>query len=434
MYTQCLICGEQLFDNGFNEIIVCPKCGNGIKSRAFDPVFNDGTIKNFNEDFNTYDNKEDEKTNLDSYYIKKEFSSFNNFINFISLTAIICLLIIFFIEFFLLFPSIFIVTPEIINATLKPIFIALPYPPFIFTPEIKITGIYLVSYYFFLVISIILSFVWIIKNELKSAINILVKSINITSNPPKDSKNSFILIPQLFLAIIFFNIIYIIILLVLGITFSDPDFGDFWETLFLLTRASVYEEIALRLFFIGIPLLIVESIILKRKSLRKYIFGGGFELSNYAIFFVIFSSLLFGLAHIDSWDLYKVIPTFIGGLAFGYLFLIKGIHTAIILHFAIDFLGVPLSFAEEVNSDFGIIMATGLLIIVFGLVLIAGLNYFTYYSKSVIGFVINKLNKNSINSTLDIYPCPNCGNPVKFKNRIIECKTCGFSKDNSQEL
>jgi len=284
------------------------------------------------------------------------------------------------------------------------------------------------------VISIILSFVWIIKTEIKNAIDILIKSINHSTNPPKDSKNSFILIPQLFLAIIFFNIIYIIILLILGVTISEPEFGDFWETLFSLTRASVYEEIALRLFFIGIPLFFVESLTFKRKSLKRYIFGGGFDLSNYTVFFVIFSSFLFGLAHIDSWDLYKVIPTFIGGLAFGYLFLIKGIHTAIILHFAVDFLGVPLSFAEEVNSNFGIIMATGLLIIVFGLVLIAGLNYFIYYSKSIIDYLNTLIHGESLKTMIDNYPCPNCGNPVKFKKRIVKCSNCGFSKDNSQEF
>jgi len=123
MYTQCLVCGEQLLDNGLNEIIVCPKCGNGIKSRAFDPIFYEKSLNNFQDDIIKYENNVSEKKGYDSNYITKEISSFNNFINFISLTAIICLIIIFFIEFFLLFPSIFVVIPELINATAKPFFL-----------------------------------------------------------------------------------------------------------------------------------------------------------------------------------------------------------------------------------------------------------------------------------------------------------------------
>jgi hypothetical protein len=44
------------------------------------------------------------------------------------------------------------------------------------------------------------------------------------------------------------------------------------------------------------------------------------------------------MAHTTNWGYWKAIPTFVAGLALGYLYLRKGIHTSIILHFSIDYM------------------------------------------------------------------------------------------------
>ena len=71
-----------------------------------------------------------------------------------------------------------------------------------------------------------------------------------------------------------------------------------------------------------------------------YFLGGGFTIGPLEAFFIVGSSLMFGLAHVAGWDMWKALPTFIAGLGFGYLFLKVGIHAAILLHFSFDYLSL----------------------------------------------------------------------------------------------
>ncbi len=75
-------------------------------------------------------------------------------------------------------------------------------------------------------------------------------------------------------------------------------------------------------------------------GLWGYILGGGFKIGPLEAFFIAGSALMFGLAHVAGWDIFKALPTFIAGLGFGYLFLKVGIHAAILLHFAFDYLSL----------------------------------------------------------------------------------------------
>jgi len=65
---------------------------------------------------------------------------------------------------------------------------------------------------------------------------------------------------------------------------------------------------------------------------------GGTGLSYAALFLIVFSSMIFGLAHIPLWGVWKSFQTFIMGLIFGYIFMKYGVYAAIALHFLADYL------------------------------------------------------------------------------------------------
>ena len=69
---------------------------------------------------------------------------------------------------------------------------------------------------------------------------------------------------------------------------------------------------------------------------------------------IIFSSLLFGLAHViygGGWELGKVLPAFVAGLCLGWLYVKWGFHAAVLLHLLFNyFSGTFDYFAELVGS------------------------------------------------------------------------------------
>jgi hypothetical protein len=106
-------------------------------------------------------------------------------------------------------------------------------------------------------------------------------------------------------------------------------------------------------------------------GLLGYFLGGGFTMGPLEAFFIAGSALMFGLAHVAGWDMFKALPTFIAGLGFGYLFLKVGIHAAILLHFAFDYL----SLGEALLPGFGLMDL--LLVVLFTVV---GAFYFGHYA------------------------------------------------------
>lgn len=507
MYAQCQKCGEQLLDDGLKESLTCLKCGNEIKSRAYDPLFYQQTIQSIQKGLLSpdFEMKKDRDIPQESAYQNLIIDPTKNAINFISLAAITCVVIILFLEIIMIIPSIYLVGTEMedktylfnlepenkqflkegnVSVELKqafknknytlskdgkvyeiddsnweiedenkkyliedsneklniyqdksknPFFIPIPVPPFLVAPDISINGITLFVYYLSFVITILISFIWIIKKEAKKAYKIFDQSFINIRPPPKDIKNPLFLVPQLFITIMFFSFIYVIILYFFGINTDVPESltdSDLWELIYGLTRASVYEELVVRLLFIGIPLLFIDYCRKRKKPLKNYFFGGGFELNISAVFLIVFSSVIFGLAHLPGWGAWKIIPTVVGGFAFGYLFLIKGIHTAIILHFIIDYLQIPLEFAERADSTIAINFYYALFLIMSVLILIAGITFFYHYSKTVIKFLIRGGNvKSSISNNSPQYPCPMCGSSISIKNGGFLCENCGFSKN-----
>ncbi|MBN1539634.1 MAG: CPBP family intramembrane metalloprotease [Candidatus Thermoplasmatota archaeon] len=109
-----------------------------------------------------------------------------------------------------------------------------------------------------------------------------------------------------------------------------------WIRMFLLADASVWEEISNRSVLIGIPMLIYHSLKEGRGIQWRQLVGGTGNFGYGEFFFILLSAALFGLAHL-SWGPWKVVPTFVHGLIFGYLFVKVGLHASISMHFLFDY-------------------------------------------------------------------------------------------------
>ncbi len=146
-----------------------------------------------------------------------------------------------------------------------------------------------------------------------------------------------------------------LISMVIGLTMSNgsvPDFetGFNGESLFEFANAAFWEEICTRVLYIGVPMAVV-ALICKKEKAWKYIFGG-FGFSRLGLVLLVIASFVFGYAHMSGWGWWKVLPTFIGGLMMGYLYMRFGLHVAIVNHFITDYLstlmGSPLVIIEMV--------------------------------------------------------------------------------------
>ncbi len=225
------------------------------------------------------------------------------------------------------------------------LFITVPYPPYLVVMPFILTGTALLGFYIFIGLAIIFSNLYLFKSSMVDAVNQIKNAFLKLNGPLIDSKNTFIMLAQLFMAVLAFSIIYNYFLAWNQIPTHTPDFAALstWTLIYNLTSAAVFEEIISRILLIGVPLLIIH---LLRKNVQKnkhnYILGGGFELNKLTIILIVFSSVTFGLAHAPGWDYWKVVPSLVSGLALGYLFVKKGIYASIILHFTINFLSIPL--------------------------------------------------------------------------------------------
>jgi hypothetical protein len=198
------------------------------------------------------------------------------------------------------------------------------------------------------------------------------------------------MVAQIFLAVVSFSYIYNFILSLNRVSTHTPDFSSLslWTLIYNLTSAAVYEEIISRILLIGIPLLIIHAVLRRtKKPIHRYLLGGGFKLNKLTIFLILFSSVTFGLAHAPGWDYWKVLPSFVSGLALGYLFVTKGIYLSILLHFSINFLTIPLAMADYPLGP-SILYA---FMIFFWIII--GFIYIVYYLRNIIKGLFPKTKK-----------------------------------------
>ena len=121
------------------------------------------------------------------------------------------------------------------------------------------------------------------------------------------------------------------------------------QALMLFTQAAVWEELMFRVLLFGLPVAIA-GYVLRQEGSWRHLFGG-FGSSRLTVVLLIASSLLFSLAHTDSWGVMKIFTVVIGGFMLGYLYMRFGLYAAIVCHMLNDFtmvwmLGIGEAFAS----------------------------------------------------------------------------------------
>ncbi|MFX1533627.1 MAG: type II CAAX prenyl endopeptidase Rce1 family protein [Promethearchaeota archaeon] len=230
-----------------------------------------------------------------------------------------------------------------------------------------------------------------ILETVKQAVSNFKKPIFFNSSSEDRPKSIFVNVAQFFALSWFFNILFLPIANPFDPGQLFPGIEELPSFLFSLTVASVWEEIFFRVICLGISLLIVEAllrivlpVVLNREviksrqtSLKDHIVGGYQKegLTGLQVIFIIISSALFGWAHVPSWGVWKFFPTFIGGLAFGYLFLTRGLHAAILFHFAVDYLAAVVLSAAMLflSGNMTLLVLSVFIILVLLLIVLVGI-------------------------------------------------------------
>ena len=266
------------------------------------------------------------------------------------------------------------------------LFIVVPVMVDLFT----ISGYVLLSYYMFLVFAIFVSCVWIFLTSFQRFKNELTMKAK-----SREHSALFDTVGLLFATVFFSAIIGLIV----NPSPEDlPSTDSVSEMLFVLANASVWEEIAVRVLFIGLPLVLVD---LARRERQKYWYsyaiGGGMSIGTPETILIVVSSLIFGVGHFTGgWGAWKILPATVGGIAFGYLFLKFGIAASIMMHFGTDYLSMP----SEVTGSTALLILTGIGILVW---LGVGAGFFVYYTTRILEFLTGRT---FFGPKPEIYPQP----------------------------
>jgi len=241
---------------------------------------------------------------------------------------------------------------------------------FILTPSpyviLEISGAAANLYYMFIVVAVTVSFVLLVYTSRNGMKDVLCKRTDKLDDIPLYA------VATLFAADISFNMILNIFLMASGNTPTvPPSAGPYWADWYSFLNATVWEEVLCRIGMIGVPLAVI-GLMLKEKGSWKRLFGRC-EMDRTAVVLILISAAIFAYAHLDGWDVFKIAPTFVGGLALGYLFVRFGIHAAIMLHFLINYL----SSFEWVLGDTAGTALIGLFIL---MVLVLGTVFFVQYA------------------------------------------------------
>ncbi len=266
-----------------------------------------------------------------------------------------------------------IVAPEIIDGGSYELFVVVP----VVVTFLTLSGPALLLYYFLLIIAILISCAWV----LFVGAGQFRKELSMTAESRKHSA-IFATFGLLF-ATLFFSVL--VALIANPSTDELPEEGTLADMLFSLANASVWEELIVRVLLIGLPMIFVDLIRGKMQNRwHSYILGGKFGIGIPEVALVLISAAIFGMAHYASgWGAWKIIPTTVGGIAFGYLYLRYGIAASIVMHFSTDYLGMPI----EVIDSVALRAITGIAILLW---IGFGALFFAYYSMRIVEFLTGK--------------------------------------------
>jgi len=300
---------------------------------------------------------------------------------------------------------------------LIPIYIVIPFP--ILVTFLK--GVVAYGWYIFLAIAVSISGV------LMLFYGIIPYFKDFFHKPFAYRRNPFQELSELYTLNIFFSIVVVYIMYLLGYTpHVPPGIGKMpvWAQMLSFLHASVYEELIVRTVFLGVPVFLVYLLRGEKISPLR-IFGGYGKITAVEAVFIVISAGIFAAAHVPAWNLWKAIPTFVGGLVLGYLYIRYGIYASILLHFLTDFISVPMAMDSEYQFLFGLLMIV---------LAIVGALFFISYSIRVINYLSGKKIKEVKKEERKTKPtswtnlvCPNCGGTVfqYVDKNTVRCIRCG---------
>ncbi len=292
-------------------------------------------------------------------------------------------------------------------------------------------GIPFLVYYMIVMAVISACFFWLLFKDMPQAIADFKESIKKGWFSSR-STSTLVLIGQLFALGVFFNVGYNLIVLILfgeGALPTGSELEPPWYFLSMVAAAAVWEEVISRTLLIGVPLLIIALVTRQRiERPSRFFMGGGFTIGPFELAFLVFSAVMFGLAHTYSGGPWVFPPLFFGGMILGYLFLKKGIVASILFHFIWNY---SIAFTN-IGSIYGnyVMMGLGLVFTLF--VAFVGLAF-------VISHLVKVLRRSQAHAmigqqqqpefqtpTQTGYQCPQCGYPIAiYKDGRFQCLQCG---------
>ena len=305
----------------------------------------------------------------------------------------------------------------------------------------KINGYPFAIYYLGLVGIIFLSYIAMFYNGTKDFLNYFKRTLNNDDNGPNKLKGPIMRVACIFAALLFVTYIYMIGLEILGTSPSTPSGltdSPLWELAYGFTNAAVWEEVVVRVIYIGIPMVFYAKL-KGHKNPKKFLIGGFGLKSRFIVVLIVLSSAIFSLAHLASWDIFKIFPTFIAGIGFGYLFAKDGLYSAILLHFVWDYMSIPdkLMAIPNYNMYFSLLL--------FFWIVVGGYYSFYFVKHGIKWFskpqekeekIVSEKEMKKESTTPDssfAYVCPNCGNSTALytEEGKLKCKRCGEETDPS---
>lgn len=304
-----------------------------------------------------------------------------------------------------------------------------------------ISGELVLVYYFFMVFLLLFGLiilVWLNWNG-------CLKEIRERKHVLTPSHNPLLIISEVFSVIVFITIVYTLLLSAGNVIPETPEFKTepIWENMLLLSNASIYEEFAVRVVLLALPLFAIQYILYRKVAFRVF-FTGGQKLDWISGTLIFISSLIFGLAHaLYGWDIYKVFPAFVAGLGFGYVYLKGGIFAPILLHFTFNYIDITymLVVKEILTPAAEALAIPGLFLTVIVLVLatlMGPIVIFVYLKKFFEKFghatprpVHSETEKSTEGGLLSLQfsvgSCPRCGaTEAKYiDSNNLECLRCG---------
>ena len=379
----------------------------------------------------------------------------------------------------LLYASATLIMPEVTAGSLESVYI------FTIVPELAliftISGTFATTVYFLLVFATVLfMYFHFTLSDGKGVVRLLTLPLSSVLARLR-SKNRWTMVAQLFLALTFFQVLYVMLLNAYDV--STPAPADLstaqWRVLFDLANASVYEEIVSRLALIGLPMF-AGSILIRWLNRRastgeraqyarsrrryllssfRYLWGGSVDRkSPKAVFssaavLSVFSAVMFGAAHIRGWGDWKFVPALVAGFALAYAFLRGGFLAAVLLHFATDYFSAT---ALIIQGDTTLEVLLSVLLLA---VLVLGAGFFLYYCVYFINLIGERSPKARRGAPVSsapfggaggwqgqtgyrtpeqsghsggraglmfAAPCPNCGWPESlYADGKLKCSKCG---------